>query len=291
MSARVPTLTMCRGLPASGKSTWADAQVLAAKPGTVVRVNRDTLRDMLHAGRWAKGRTEGQTLKALDALIGLHLDQGIDVIVDDTNLREFHHARLVDLARRHGAQFAIQDFTDVSLATCIARDLARPRSVGEAVIRQLYDAHLKPAPATLATPPEATPAILVDLDGTLALMDGRSPFEWHRVGEDRPNLPVILTVRALAATGVAVVYLSGRDGSCRDATEAWLAAHVGVPGPLHMRASGDTRKDAIVKRELFHTHVESQHQVLFVIDDRRQVVEMWRDELGLTCFQVAPGEF
>lgn len=46
-----------------------------------------------------------------------------------------------------------------------------------------------------------------------------------------------------------------------------------------------------MKRELYETFVEGKYNVRLVLDDRNQVVDMWRDELGLTCFQVAPGDF
>lgn len=141
--------------------------------------------------------------------------------------------------------------------------------------------------------PELPVAWLVDVDGTLALMatsDGaRTPFEWHRVGEDAPNPAVVDLVRALDANA-AIVVMSGRDESCRTLTEQWLAKHEVPYDGLFMRPAGDTRQDAIVKRELFDRHVADRWAVRGVIDDRRQVVEMWR-AMGLMCAQVAPGDF
>lgn len=135
-------------------------------------------------------------------------------------------------------------------------------------------------------------AFLVDLDGTIALHQGqRNPYQWQRADLDRPNRAVVTTVQALHAHGLAIVYLSGRPESSRAITLAWLAEHVGVPGPLHLRADSDSRKDAVVKRELFTRHVKPAYRVLGVFDDRQQVVDMWRNELGLVCFQVAPGNF
>ncbi|MCW2902025.1 MAG: hypothetical protein JWO67_4290 [Streptosporangiaceae bacterium] len=139
-------------------------------------------------------------------------------------------------------------------------------------------------------------AFLVDLDGTVALRDEtapgcRSPYDWSRVGEDLPNAPVITVVRALAASGHPIVYMSGRSDECRAATDAWIAEHVGVEGEaLHMRAAGDYRPDQVVKRELYERWVEPAYRVAAVIDDRAKVVRMWRG-LGLTVFQVAEGDF
>jgi predicted kinase len=137
----MPTLIITVGLPASGKSTWATSQVLAAPPGAIVRVNKDLLRTMLHADRHAKG-TEAQVLKARDALISSFLRAGVDVIVDDTNLVRHHHDRLSQLAERLNATFVVKDFTEVPLQTCIERDAARPNPVGATVISEMYERHL-----------------------------------------------------------------------------------------------------------------------------------------------------
>jgi hypothetical protein len=80
--------------------------------------------------------------------------------------------------------------------------------------------------------------------------------------------------------------MSGREDLVRGATEAWLDRH-GLPWEaLYMRAAGDHRKDSVVKRELFDAHVAGRYNVAFVIDDRPQVVRMWREELGLFVFDV-----
>ncbi|QVQ52142.1 hypothetical protein J4H86_26160 [Spiractinospora alimapuensis] len=135
--------------------------------------------------------------------------------------------------------------------------------------------------------------ILVDIDGTLALRtgaDARGPYQWHRVGEDTPNAPVVDVVRRLAKSGLEVVYVTGRSDECAAATREWLAEHVGVDGELHMRSEGDRRRDHVVKRELYDRHIRDHHDVLCVLDDRDGVVAMWRN-IGLTVLQVADGDF
>lgn len=179
--------------------------------------------------------------------------------------------------------------------------------MGEEVIRGLHQRFLAGKSTPLPLPeqrrataplgrmyepkPGSPKAVLVDIDGTVALMTGRSPFDETRVHEDRPNAPVIDVVRALHAAGNRVVFLSGRTDGCREATETWLAEHVDIPyaGPF-MRPSGDARKDSIVKLELFDAHVRDNYDVVCVLDDRNQVVQAWR-AIGLTALQVADGNF
>lgn len=131
-----------------------------------------------------------------------------------------------------------------------------------------------------------------DIDGTLALMSDRSPFDWHRVGEDKLNAPIASIVRKYSKKPslVRVILVSGRDSICRPETEAWLKDNYIEYTQLIMRPKGDNRKDSIVKQELYETYIEPDYKVLFVLDDRDQVVKMWR-ELGLTCLQVAEGDF
>jgi len=134
---------------------------------------------------------------------------------------------------------------------------------------------------------------ICDIDGTLALMNGRGPFDWSRVGEDLPNEPVISVVKSFISSDYHIVYMSGRMEEARKQTELWL--DVNVHGkyrgfPLFMRADGDYRPDMVVKKELYENHILGNYDVAGVIDDRDQVVKMWRD-LGLTCFQVAEGNF
>ena len=60
---------------------------------------------------------------------------------------------------------------------------------------------------------------------------------------------------------------------------------------LSMRGAGDYRKDDEVKYDMYKTYIEDEYFIHYVLDDRQQVVDMWRDKCKLTCFQVAPGDF
>lgn len=295
-------LIATRGLPASGKTTFART----LQP-SVVRVNRDDLRRMLHGERLFTQWAEAQVTVVQRAQVEALLRARADVCVDDTNLRARTLRDWADLAARHGAEFEVHDFTDVPLDECLRRDAARPAAeqVGADAIRRLHDRYLAGRTLPLPVPqartgrpaavhePSAEPPeiVLVDIDGTVALAVSRSPYDMTRVGEDRPNPAVIAAVRAMHAAGYGVVFCSGRDASARAATEAWLARHVRVPYlGLHLRAVGDSRKDWMVKREIYDREIRDRYRVVGVFDDRVQVVRMWR-ELGLTVFQVAEGDF
>lgn len=299
-------LVITRGLPACGKTTRARAWV-AEDPTRRARVNRDDLRQMLHAGVWLGHDTERQIISARDALIRSLLAKGLDVVCDDTNLPQRTARDLARLARLAKADLEVWDMTAVPVAVCIERDEAREGGVGEKVIRDMYTRFLNGRPSPLPSPDEpddadptiepyvavegALPVVMVDIDGTVALHGTRSPFDETHVHEDRPNLPVIAVLEALA-NRYSIIYCSGRTEACRMATENWLVEHSTVHPweALHMRPVGDTRKDAVVKREIFDREIRHQYDVVCVLDDRATVVAMWR-ELGLTVLQVAPGDF
>jgi predicted kinase len=131
-------LTITRGLPGSGKTTWARRQRGA------VRVNRDDLRRMLHGGWSGQGWAEVQVTIAQRAQIEALLRAGVSVISDDTNLAARIVRELSDLAGQCGASVAIKDFTDVPLEVCLERDANRDGDdkVGEDAIRAMHRRYL-----------------------------------------------------------------------------------------------------------------------------------------------------
>lgn len=281
------TCVIMKGLPASGKSTWCVEQ-LEKYPGKYKIVSKDKLRVMLDNGKHSKQR-EVFIREARNALILAALHNGYSILVDDTNLHPMHendiHALVGDLAT-----IEIKDFTHVDVEMCIQRDSKRPNYVGEKVIRQMYRDFLQPKPPVLEFDPLLPTAIICDLDGTLALLNGRNPYDAARCEEDLVNEPVADILKTYFLAGYTILLASGRSEQHRPQTERWLEKHSIEYNVLYMRVEGDIRKDAIVKREIYEQHMQGRYTIKFVLDDRNQVVELWRS-LGLTVLQVAEGNF
>lgn len=144
--------------------------------------------------------------------------------------------------------------------------------------------------------------IIFDLDGTLALIDERRAmaalpngkinwkvfFDPNLISLDKPNLPVMASFCALQLQGYKMVILSGRDSITRQETEKWLSQHGIYPDFMLMRPAGSFTPDDVLKKQwLDEIGIDT---VFCVFDDRDKVVQMWRNN-GLTCFQVAPGNF
>jgi predicted kinase len=301
-------ITACRGFMASGKSTFAGLWVLEAP--NRMRSNRDDLRKSLFNSSGVLSYAEEEMISKVQLeAVTAALKAGMDVIIDDTNLRLKYLKGWAKLARKLGAEFEVIDF-EVPLSELIRRDNERGRlghrAVGEDVIRQAWSRFSNPfVPVVLEDEPTASglyvpddvldEAWLFDVDGTTMNMvpgpDGtvRGPFDWHRVSEDEPNMPVIRLVKALASTA-SIVAVSGRSRVCYDDTLESLHVAGIRPASLHMRPAGDMRPDNLIKEELFWNEIAPRWNVLGVVDDRDQVVKMWR-ELGIMCAQVAYGDF
>jgi predicted kinase len=287
-------LILTRGIPASGKSTWAKVWVLSGK--NRVRINRDDIRMQLFNKEF--GVDEDAVTAVEDAMVAAALKAGNSVVVDDCNIQRKYINRLAAIGHRYGAEVRVRQF-DIRLAEALERNAKRDRVVPENVIRDMFKrtgANLSgvvenPLAVQEYVAPVGKPyAILVDIDGTLAKMNGRGPFDWKRVEEDEPVETIIDVVLNEWTNATKIIVMSGRDGSCRAETERWLDKHEVYYDNLFMRAAGDMRKDSIVKYELFNEHIRNEYRVKYVLDDRDQVVAMWR-ALGLTCLQVAPGDF
>jgi hypothetical protein len=110
------------------------------------------------------------------------------------------------------------------------------------------------------------------------------------VGEDSCDETVAEIVRLHNDVGYKILIVSGRDSVCKDISEKWLDDNNIPYDFIFMRPEGDSRKDSIIKLELFNNYIRGNWNVKFVLDDRRQVVDVWR-ELGLKCLQVAEGDF
>lgn len=246
----MPTIHIMSGLPASGKTTAA-RQLLAESAGRMRRVNLDDLRRMLdHNGVsrvWSRDH-EATALDIQDAAVRAAIDGGFDVVADNTHLTP-HIPKRLKAAVLGRAVFVVHDFTGVPIEECIRRDALRgDAQVGEDVIRRLADNHAKATrngwrltDAWLNDTPPVDPyvpdlslpaAVMCDIDGTLALMAGRGPYDFARCDTDRLNEPVR---RALVSFRLAnddrIVLLSGRGEEYREHTERWLARRQ-VPGDV-----------------------------------------------------------
>ena len=220
------------------------------------------------------------------------------MIVSDTNINSSSVQRFRQLAKVYGAEFEVKVF-DTPLEVCLERNNLRPEHerVDEKVIRRMHrrlkrGTQMKWVDRPLNAELDKHPAFIFDLDGTLQLMNGRNPFDSLAAATDMPNASVLIIALGLQAAypEAEFIFLSGRHDVAYDITYDALESYGLRVDQLLMRASGDNRKDSIIKSEIYTEEIELFFNVVAIFDDRDQVVEMWRD-LGLHVMQVAPGNF
>ena len=149
--------------------------------------------------------------------------------------------------------------------------------------------------------------VIFDLDGTLALIDERrrisiknnGKMDWDtffnptNIALDGPNTPVIETARLFKKNGFRIVIFSGRSEVTKEATEFWLEKFNVPFDVLKMRPTSKEFKfmrDDDLKEGWLNELFPNKSEIFCVFDDRNKVVEMWRRN-GITCFQVADGDF
>tara|TARA_B100000073_G_scaffold200745_1_gene166183 strand:+ start:615 stop:1079 length:465 start_codon:yes stop_codon:yes gene_type:complete len=149
--------------------------------------------------------------------------------------------------------------------------------------------------------------IIFDLDGTLAdittrrilstkdngKMDWDKFFDPKNIVLDKPNTPVIKIAQMFKSQGFNIIIFSGRSKATKDATRNWLHAFDVPFDLLKMRPTDDHwhfMKDSDLKQFWLDDLFPNKDDIFAVFDDRQQVVDMWRQN-GLTCFQVADGDF
>jgi predicted kinase len=303
------SVIVCVGLPASGKSSFAK-DLLKREPESWIRVNKDDLRLMLHNSVWSH-ENEEMTRKAHDNIIRSALRNNKNVVVDNTNLNKRSLRQLHKVFEGIGDIKVLHKAFNVGVEECLKRNALREGKarVPDDVIKEMSkrsgirngneikDEEFYYLPKDQATSKyvgdESKPkAVLIDLDGTCSLLNGRDPYNAATCDEDLPNTPVIEVVKAMYSAGYKIVFMSGREDKYREPTVRFLAKHfIEMPYELYMRPTGDSRKDCVVKEEIFNANVRERFNVMLAIDDRKQIVDHYRNVLGLTVLQCAEGDF
>ncbi len=295
-------LIILQGPPACGKTTWAKEYIKDETHNETIIISRDSIRESRK--EYWEPKKEKWVTEMEEAQIGLSLKHGYDVIVDDTNLNPSTIQRLNEIGNKYSADIEIKSFY-IPFEEAVKRDMNEDRKhhVGKKDIKKFYRLYypeqLEEEMKQYIEHPvypitEDLPlCVICDIDGTIAWMNGRSPFDYSRVGEDNPDNRLVYLLKQFINKDIELIFLSGREGieQCKIDTEDWLKKNLGYDNfKLYTRKKGDYRPDEIIKKELFDAYIKDKYYPLCVFDDREKVVNMWR-ELGLLTCQVEKGDF
>ena len=295
------------GAPGSGKSTFA--RYFLRTEDNWIRVNRDDFRLMQFGDSLMIPFYEERISKMVEASVLTLLKSDTNVIIDATNTS----LRTIEDMIHTYTEYADISFKvfDLPVDELVKRCDKRYEETGKFISKSVVErnvANLKhtlekfdfapiPRKVQVSTTSYATQdknlpkAVICDLDGTLSLLNGRDPYNAATCDNDLLNAPVAAALKMAKQQGYQVILLSGREDKFREPTVRFLDKHQIGYDLLLMRTSNDFRKDNIIKRELFEGEIQGKYFVEFLLDDRNQVVDMWRKDLHLPCFQVNYGDF
>lgn len=291
------------GLPASGKSTWAKefCEKNSTEQNVIIRINNDDIRNSIYESlnhrNWSP-MIEEEVRKSREILISSRAECGSDIVIDNTHLNPKTLNSTKKFCEKHGYVVEIVDFRHIPLEECIRRNSLREGNskVDENVIRDMYNKFMKtPTDRDLPQwePESIHNCIIVDIDGTLAQMKDRGPYDEHKVYQDDVRNHVLMTVKALKKMHpeFKVFVFTGRSVKCSEQTVKWLEDkcgffvsnyhdeedHFRMNVELHMRKENDRRRDSEVKMDMYKEFVEYNYNVFAVFDDRPQVIrECWK---------------
>lgn len=283
------------GISACGKSTEAERH--AKELTNTEIINRDDIRRIilekelgrkLHQGElWEKwDYSKKKKIKAKEELVTKIVNEKINkassenknIISSDTNLNKDRRNSLKRKLEQLGYVVEFK-FFDIDFDKVVKWDLYRADSVGKDV---LYKQWLKYHEDKKIVQDESLPkAIICDLDGTLFHMNGRGPFELDKVDTDLVDEEIVTILKAFIYKGYTIFFLSGREDICKELsynsikkafyTELTHGNILNFPHFLHMRKAKDSRKDSIVKEELFNEYIRDKYNIKLVLDDRPSV--------------------
>lgn len=287
------------GVPASGKSTFTD-NYIKKNPGWV-KVSRDDFRYMLKGVGFCEPKIEKMITELQNKTIVTALANKLNVIIDNTHLKVSYINEMKNLVKEY-ASVKYMVF-DVPLKTLLERDSAREKSVGPDVVRKMYKQweilkdsfDFQPAPKDRVrkyiTPnfkSELPDCVVFDIDGTLANMKNRGPFDWDKVDRDDYNQIVGEQTKFHKSMGRKIFIVSGRDGSCKEMTENWLKFYGVEYDDIFMRPENNYEKDTIIKKRIYENEFKDKYNILAIYDDRLSVCNMWFEQ-GLFVYNCNQG--
>lgn len=292
-------IIMLQGPPACGKSTWAKEYV-KDYPETII-ISRDNIRES--TGTYWVEKRENLITSIEENMIRESLINNFQIIIDATNLNEKTINKWKSIALELHKTMLTKTFIlpyDKALENDSKRGEIGEKTVGCKVIKRFYKQYFPELLNESQIQTYSNPyidrdcnkqnAIIIDIDGTIAHMNGRSPYDYSKVDTDILDSALHYFLKQLP-NDIHIIFVSGRmaNNKCLNKTYTWLNNFF-TEYVLYMRRDKDFRSDDIVKEEIYHNFIESKYNIIAVIDDRDKVVKMWR-KLGLLTFQINEGNF
>ena len=289
-------MIILQGCPCSGKSTWTKNFISnECNPDEWMVINRDTIRYEIGKGKYTMDH-ESEVNERENDMLAAAVMWKQNIIIDATNLNEKTIKRWKKFAEDFAYEIEFKEFY-IPFAEAMKRSEQRKKEGGlyinKKVMLDFYNRYYKERldeefrdKRVIKPVNDALPsAIICDLDATFALHQGRQPFDWSRIPEDKADPRLKLILEFYAKNGVEILFVTGRNDIARKATEMWLNENL-IPTAkwkLFTRQNNDFSSGDYYKRKVYKEHIEDKYNVLCVFEDSNKCVAMWRSEGLLTC--------
>jgi predicted kinase len=301
-------ITVLIGISGAGKTTFS-APLLKDK--NTIRVNRDDARTMLfgvsqsdqtYYNRKDIRACEDLVSETIEDTIYNALHKGKNIVIDNTHLQKKYIDEIL-FKYNHLADIELV-FCDVTLKEAQERVVKRNNlATVPTYIEKHYNEYLKLKKSMHGQQlyyPQTAPQVkfntslpdtyIVDIDGTVALKGDRDIFDDSKLHLDTEIKEVGHIIRALHKDGFKIVFVSGRQDSCKDTTTQWLKDKNlwMTDSEIYMRKAKDQRNDSIVKEEIVLRDLLPRFNVVGVLDDRIGVTRNFH-KLGMFVLNVNQG--
>ena len=281
------------GPPASGKTTFARELAKAGTPYVIV--NRDSIRE--GRGEYWIPDQEDYISDMEEYAVRSAVKRSLIPIIDATNLNPKTIEKWENLAKELNCEIEYKKFY-IPFKEALERDSKRERSVGKKVLinfytKYFYDEYVKEVgydDRKIYEGNHKSPCVVIDLDGTTMLHNGRLPFDWNKVSTDIFDPRMLKIINKFYESAVKIIFLTGRPESVRNATDDCLNSKLWFGYELIMRPINDNRSGDVLKKDLWEKYIDPYYNTLCVFEDSNKCVDMWRD-LGLLTCQVANGDY
>lgn len=303
MSNLIKKIILTRGIPGSGKSTWAKNWV-NKDPEHRIRFNWDDIRNMM-GPYWVINRENTGVMKSLrKTFLEKMMYEGWDIVIDNMNLNPKEYTYYSDLVNSHNKNFTTQyvlEFKDffIPVEECISKDALRQNPIGEKTIKEIWKKYRHFIQTTnvekyvnnlIKPDPDKPYCVVIDMDSTMCFNTNKRPWYGKDAAEeminDVENFGVCETVWALMQE-YPIIVATGRDTSQEEVTIKWLLQHRIYPVKYYFRTEGDYRKGTEVKKEQIEK-ILKDYNILVIFEDSEPIVQMYRD-MGLTVLQPNKG--
>jgi predicted kinase len=294
-------IIVLQGCPCSGKTTWAK-EYLANDENLTAYVNRDSIRMELNNGKYSMDKEDEVTVIE-ERMVKTAILSGQDAIIDATNLNPKTIKKWENLAKELGCDIEFKMFY-ITYEEAMKRSKKRRDEGGlfinKKVMLNFYQKYFPERlkdeftdKRVIREPEMHLPSIVIcDLDATLALHQGREPFEWDLVKTDKMDPRLRLLLNHFMGL-YKVVFVTGRPESARLATTEWLQDpenKLHDNWVLYMRKNNDFSHGDDYKEKVYREKIEGKYNVLCVFEDSNKCVSRWR-ELGLLTCQVENSDY